>query len=263
MKKVLSPNYLELLKTRRKKSRVSRDFQLIGLELTRVLDDETHKSLYIKLAKDYDGGALLRLAKNIAERTRVKRKGAYFMRLLQKSGLKLKEAKKKMKILSIADKKDEKFLQTKTAPFEFKKDNLKEIRDTIKEMRRLMKEANGIGLSANQVGIPRRFFITELPTETGKSSKFYYFLNPEITKKSDEKVIMEEGCLSIPGVFGSVLRPEKITLEGFNFFGKKIKVKADGLLARVFQHEMDHLNGILFTDRSKTTRIVENGKNGY
>ncbi len=254
--------YLDLLKTRRKKGHISRDFQLIGLEISRILNDNDHKSLYIKLAKDYDGGVLLQIAKDIAERPRVKKRGAYFMRILQKERVKLTR-RIKMKILTTADKKDEKFLRTKTAPFEFKKDALREIRDTIKEMRVTMKTANGIGLSANQVGISKRFFIAELPPENGKSSKFYYFLNPEITKFSKETAIMEEGCLSIPNIFGTIERPEKIIIEGFNFYGKKIKVKAADLLARVFQHEMDHLNGILFTDKAKSTSVVQNASQSY
>ena len=68
---------------------------------------------------------------------------------------------------------------------------------------------------------------------------------------------MEEGCLSVPEIFGAVERPEKITLEGFDTGGKKIKIKAWGLLARIFQHETDHLNGILFIDKAKNLRRYE------
>lgn len=155
-----------------------------------------------------------------------------------------------MEILTINNKKDEKFLRHKTANFDFKTHDKKEISELIKQMRETMQLAQGVGLSANQLGFDLRVFVVEM-IEEGEARKFYAVFNPEIIKFSQEKFIMEEGCLSVPGVVGLVERPEKITLVGQDKNGKKIKIKAWGLLARVFQHEADHLNGILFIDKAK------------
>lgn len=112
-----------------------------------------------------------------------------------------------------------------------------------------MKEFDGIGLSANQIGLPYQIFVAQLPDHSGKI-KFYAIFNPKITKVSKEKDIMEEGCLSVPDKSGFVERHSQIVLEGYNANGKKIKIKAWGLLARVFQHEVDHLKGKLFIDKA-------------
>ncbi len=125
-----------------------------------------------------------------------------------------------------------------------------------------MKSGNGIGLSANQIGLPLRLFVAQLPDDkdNGEMPKFYAIFNPEITKLSEEKCVMEEGCLSVPDIFGEVERPEKITLEGLDKSGKRVKIKAWGVLSRIFQHELDHLNGILFIDRTKEIYTAENHK---
>jgi peptide deformylase len=109
-----------------------------------------------------------------------------------------------------------------------------------------------VGLSANQLGFDWRLFIVEVSDDNGKL-KFYAVFNPEIIKASKNKIILEEGCLSVPGIWGLVERPEQIILAGFDKNGRKIKIKAWGLLARIFQHEADHLNGILFVDKTKNT----------
>ncbi len=165
-----------------------------------------------------------------------------------------------IKILTIQNKKDEKFLRKKTASFDFSKFTRPEISDLVKRMREAMRIGNGIGLSANQIGLPLRVFVAQIPKneESDEPSKFYAIFNPEITKFSEKKITMEEGCLSVPEVFGEVERPEKITLEGSDRYGKRIKIKAWGILARVFQHEMDHLNGILFIDRAKNVYPIKN-----
>ena len=116
-------------------------------------------------------------------------------------------------------------------------------------MRAIIKKENGVGLSANQIGLDWRLFIAEIPSEKGKP-KFYAIFNPDNIKASKNKIILEEGCLSVPGIWGLVERSEQIVLIGFDKNEKKIKIKAWGLLARVFQHEVDHLNGILFIDRA-------------
>ena len=155
------------------------------------------------------------------------------------------------KIFVIGNKKEETVLRKKIPSFDLARENKKELKDLIKKMRVIMKGANGIGLSANQIGLQKRLFVAQVPDEHGHQ-KFYAVINPEIIKTSKEKSASEEGCLSVPsGLFGSVERPERIVLEGYNIEGKKIKFKAWGLLARVFQHEVDHLNGIIFIDRTK------------
>ncbi len=153
-------------------------------------------------------------------------------------------------IVTIAQKKDEKFLRKKTVPFEFEQFTRKEINDLIARMRRIMHEANGIGLSANQIGLSFAVFVAETPDAQG-GTKFYAVFNPKIEKISKDTVTFEEGCLSVPGKWGDVARAAEIVVSGQNKMGKPVKVKAWGLLARIFQHEIDHLNGKLFIDRAK------------
>jgi len=153
-------------------------------------------------------------------------------------------------ILTINNKKEESFLRRKVPEFNWGKVSPKEIQDLIKKMRAIIKKENGVGLSANQLGLSWRFFITEIPGNKNKL-KFYAIFNPEIVKVSKNKTILEEGCLSVPGIWGLVERPGQIILTGFDKNGRKLKIKAWDLLARVFQHEVDHLNGVLFIDRIK------------
>lgn len=150
-----------------------------------------------------------------------------------------------MEILKVDDKKDKKFLRRKTADFDFGSMEKKKVHKLVREMRETMHEADGMGLSANQVGIDASFFIAEL------DGNFYAVFNPEITKRSNAKFAMEEGCLSIPGELVEINHSDKLILRGFDRNGKRIKIKADGLLAAVFEHEVDHLNGKLITDHRK------------
>lgn len=158
-----------------------------------------------------------------------------------------------MHILTIQNKKEAKLLRKKTRPFDFAKSNKKNIKELIKEMRKTMKTALGIGLAANQVGLDTSFFVAQVPKAKDQDSdeKFYAIFNPKIVKVSEEKSLLEEGCLSVPGIYGVVERSDRVTLEGYNLQGKKVKIKAWGLLAQVFQHEVDHLDGKLFIDRTK------------
>lgn len=158
-------------------------------------------------------------------------------------------------IVTIEEKKGETFLRKKTIPFDFSKHENKELRELIKVMRVTMKRANGVGLSANQIGLSERFFVAEAPDAQGKS-KFYAIFNPVITKRSDDISVVEEGCLSVPETWGPTPRSYRVTLEGQDIKGKKIKIKAWGLLARIFQHETDHLDGALFVDRAKSVRSI-------
>ncbi len=150
-----------------------------------------------------------------------------------------------VKILTIKIKKDNDFLRRKTSAFDFKKFTKKEIQGLVQSMNKMMVQADGIGLAANQIGLDLKMFVAKV------DRKFYAIFNPEITKLSDTFTPAEEGCLSVPEMAGDVFRPERISLEGYDRNGKKIKIKAWGVLARVFQHEMDHLNGKLFIDRIK------------
>lgn len=108
------------------------------------------------------------------------------------------------------------------------------------------RKANGIGLAAPQVGKSIRLCIINLE-HVGLPP--FALINPKIVRRSFKKIEMEEGCLSIPGIFGIVKRPESVTVKATNLDGKENKFKADGLLSRVIQHEIDHLDGILFTSK--------------
>lgn len=139
-------------------------------------------------------------------------------------------------------------LETKTAPVkEITPEILKLVRDMIDTCRK----AQGIGLAAPQIGKSIRLCIINLE-HLGLPP--FALVNPKIVKKSWRKIEMEEGCLSIPGLFGLVKRPIKVTVEAMNIEGNKTKFEADGILARVIQHELDHLDGVLFTSKmSKQT----------
>lgn len=155
-----------------------------------------------------------------------------------------------MKLVTIQNKKDEKFLRQVTHSFDFQKYKKSEIRELVKTMRRDMQQYEGIGLSSNQVGLNIKVFVAKV------ENKFYSIFNPEIIQTSKGVIGMDEGCLSVPGVFGLVDRPAKITIKGYDQNGKAIKIKAWGLLARVFQHEVDHLHGKLFIDKAKQVERV-------
>ena len=155
-------------------------------------------------------------------------------------------------ILQITSKQEGKFLRRKTKPFDFSKRTLPETQGMLAKMKQAMREAKGVGLSANQIGIDAQVFVAEVPGAQGEM-KFYSIFNPVIEKASKELESGEEGCLSVTGTYGEVPRSTQLTVRGFDKKGKPIKIKAWGLLARVFQHEIDHLNGILFINRAEKT----------
>jgi peptide deformylase len=137
----------------------------------------------------------------------------------------------------------------------------KNLQTLIDDMIETMREAPGVGLAAPQVDISEQLIVVEYSEDDGeeddteetevrppKPKKLYVMINPEIVKASEEKVMGVEGCLSIPGIQGEVERHEAIQIKGLNRFGKPQKLKVDGWMARIFQHEIDHLNGVLFTD---------------
>ena len=127
-----------------------------------------------------------------------------------------------------------------------------ELQVLIDDMVETMRNAPGVGLAAPQVASPLRVIVVEFGDEENEEvpPKLYTMVNPEIVRVSEETVVGTEGCLSIPGFIGDVERLDQITIKGQNRFGKPMRVKANGWLARIFQHEIDHLNGVLFTDRA-------------
>ncbi len=162
-----------------------------------------------------------------------------------------------MEILTIDKKENELFLRKKTAPFDFVKFSRQEIMALIREMRAAMKSVKGVGLSANQVGKKFRMFIAEV------ARRSYAIFNPEIIKPSVEMTELEEGCLSIPKTYGIVSRSTQLELRGFDRYGKPLRIVASGLLARVFQHEVDHLDGKLFIDKAREIHeVIANNANG-
>lgn len=154
-----------------------------------------------------------------------------------------------MKILTISNAKEKKFLLKETKKFVFEDWKRQDIEKLVREMKHAMRKANGIGLAANQVGLSHRMFVAEVPGEKGK--KFYAIFNPILEVAGDPDVLLEEGCLSVPEVYGTVKRYSKATLRGEDKKGKQIKIKAWGLLAHVFQHEVDHLDGKLFVQKAE------------
>jgi peptide deformylase len=156
-----------------------------------------------------------------------------------------------MHIWTIDKKEELKLLRKTCAPFDFSKYGKEEIRTLLRAMKEMMRAADGLGLSANQIGLDISVFVARV------DGKFYEIFNPRITKISPEQIEFEEGCLSIPSSFGVVDRPEKIVLNGQDKNGKPVKIKAWGLLSRVFQHEVDHLNGKLFIDKARKVQKIE------
>lgn len=122
----------------------------------------------------------------------------------------------------------------------------KEIKKLINDMMQTVLKNDGLGLAAPQVGINKRIIVVKPKLD---KSGVFVIINPKITKKSPRIELGEEGCLSFPGLFLKIKRPKKVVVEGLNKDGKKLKIEAEGLLSRVFQHEIDHLDGILFFDR--------------
>jgi len=121
------------------------------------------------------------------------------------------------------------------------------IRSLVDDMTESMYAADGIGLAAVQIGVPKRVIVIDLDQKDGKRNP-RVFINPVILWASEEKAVFEEGCLSVPEIWDDVERPAKIKAEYLDRDGKKQILEADGLLATCLQHEMDHLEGVLFID---------------
>ncbi len=126
----------------------------------------------------------------------------------------------------------------------------------VDDMVETLHAAHGVGLAAPQVGVPLRLFVAELPADYDSplAGQTFVVANPEIVKASGEYE-PEEGCLSIPGWIANVKRAQVVTIKGRDRHGKEIRVKADDLLAQAFQHEIDHLDGVLFIDRVSPDKL--------
>ena len=127
------------------------------------------------------------------------------------------------------------------------------------DMLETMYAAPGIGLAAIQIGIPKRIIVMDISREKENKNPLH-FVNPEIVWKADEDIIYEEGCLSVPNQFAEINRPKKCHVKYLDYFGQPQLLKAQGLLATCIQHEIDHLEGILFIDylsKLKKTMIIK------
>jgi peptide deformylase len=134
-----------------------------------------------------------------------------------------------------------------------------QLQELIDDMVETMRIAPGVGLAAPQVDIPLRLIVVEFgdPEDPEIPPKLHTLVNPEITRSSMDLLMGTEGCLSIPGVAGDVERSQAVTVKAFNRRGHPVKVKAEGWLARIFQHEIDHLDGVLFVDRAERVWQIE------
>jgi len=132
----------------------------------------------------------------------------------------------------------------------------KDLQTLIEDMIETVRVAPGVGLAAPQVNVSTRLIVVEYVVneeaeeEENPPKKLYVVVNPEIVQASEEMVMGAEGCLSIPGLLGEVERHQEVVIKGLNRFGKPQKIKAKGWMARIFQHEIDHLEGVLFVDRA-------------
>ena len=150
-------------------------------------------------------------------------------------------------------------LKRVSAPVETVDDELRALMD---DMLETMYDAPGIGLAAIQVGVPKRVIVMDIsPREGDREPR--YFVNPEILWRSEETVPYEEGCLSVPDIYDEVERPARVKLRYLNYRGEAIEEDAEGVFAVCIQHEMDHLDGVLFIDhlsRLKRERAVSKVK---
>jgi len=137
-----------------------------------------------------------------------------------------------------------------------------DLQGLIDDMIETMRQAPGVGLAATQVNVSQRLIVVEFGDEDDEQVpvKLYAIVNPEIVRPSQEKEKGNEACLSVPGFLGEVERISSLTIKGQNRHGQPIRIKAKGWLARIFQHEIDHLDGILFTDRALWVRKIEEGE---
>jgi peptide deformylase len=134
-----------------------------------------------------------------------------------------------------------------------------ELQTLIDDMIETMRVAPGVGLAAPQIDVPSRVIVVEFGDEEDEEApkKLYTLVNPEIVRPSEEMILAAEACLSIPGFAGEVERYEAIQVKALNRQGKPVRIKAKGWLARIFQHEVDHLDGVLYIDRAQKVWKME------
>ncbi len=158
--------------------------------------------------------------------------------------------------------KDSLVLRKTAQDVDFKKINKKELAKIIKNMKSaLNSQDDGVAIAAPQIGLSLRIFVIskrvfEIIKKHADKKEDMVFINPKIVKLSKNKSVVEEGCLSVRWLYGEVSRQSKATIEAYDESGKKFTMGASGLLAQVFQHETDHLNGILFTDKAKNLQEI-------
>ena len=149
-----------------------------------------------------------------------------------------------------------KILRQKSLPVEMVDKDLQNLMD---DMLETMYAAPGIGLAAIQVGIPKRVIVLDIAQKEG-TKKPIFLVNPEIIQKSKNNSTYEEGCLSVPGQFAEIDRPDRCYIKYLDYHGEKKEIDAEGMLSTCIQHEMDHLEGILFIDylsKLKKTMIIK------
>lgn len=117
------------------------------------------------------------------------------------------------------------------------------LENLIENMFMIMNKYHGVGLASNQIGVDKRIFTYKYNSESN------YFINPEIISKSNKLQTSSEGCLSIPSLYSKISRPDNLTIKGYDLTGKEQIKEANGFLARIFSHELDHLNGTLYIDK--------------
>jgi peptide deformylase len=163
------------------------------------------------------------------------------------------------RILRIDDPEDKKILKGKAREVRLPQSGLKQL---VADMFETMRAANGVGLAAPQVGVPQRLIVIETPAVFEKlddgsevevePSVTYALINPEIVKSGKEEIDWTEGCLSIPGWYGEVPRPSWVTVDYTDLDGRRKRLRhAESWLGRILQHEIDHLDGVLFTERMR------------
>ncbi len=131
-----------------------------------------------------------------------------------------------------------------------------QLKDWVSQMFGLMYEARGIGLAANQVALPYRLFVINPAGNPDEAEHEQVFINPQIVKRNGSEEA-EEGCLSLPEIYGPVTRAERITVEAFDLSGEEFTYELSGIHARVVQHGDDHLDGVMFTDRVADATLQE------
>ena len=139
-----------------------------------------------------------------------------------------------------------------------------ELQTLIEDMIDTMRNEPGVGLAAPQVNVSQRVIVVEYPEneeDENAEPRLFVVVNPEIIRASEDKVMGTEGCLSVPGLIGDVERHLEITVKGKTQRGQPLKLKLKGWTARIFQHEIDHLNGILFIDKAENIREISGETN--